>query len=252
MSVYVDMANAQFENVNELRRYPFTDESSLKDDFGMELPDDCISDVRIVVPSYSCMDGSDSESSADEGSQAFRKCGLPTVRMSSFHMSHYMVSACFVICGEGSSGALSVTVSSDNFRPYFPYRLEKVAGARNVGGVVTFGNIEFPMTPHTYFLNDAVVHPCCVAVSEVGRLRSVVDRRSGNSLTGDISVDFSGYVNAVKGSDGVKLLLEDGAADELASECAKISGYGSCGATPIRSINGIRPDEDGNIVIWFH
>lgn len=252
MAVYVDMANAQFENVNELRRYPFTDESSLKDDFGMELPDDCISDIRIVVPSSKCVNGADSDSSSPVGEHGFRKCTLPTVRLSSFHMSHYMVSACFIVFGEEGSAALSVTVSSSNFKPYFPYRLEKVAGARNVGGVVTFGNIEFPMTPHTYFLNDAVVHPCCVAVSEVGRLMSIVDRRSGSRLTGDVSIDFSGYVKASKTSGCVKLSLEDGAADELASECAKISGYGSCGATPIRSINGIRPDEEGNIVIWFH
>ena len=252
MSVYVDMANAQFENVNGLRRYPFTDESSLNDDFGMELPDDCISDVRIVVPASPCANGSDSDSDSSGGNQGLVECSLPKVRLSSFHMSHYMVSACFIVLGDEGGAALSITVSSSNFKPYFPYRLEEVAGSRNVGGVVTFGNIEFPMTPHTYFLNGAVVHPCCVAVSEVGRMMSIVDRRSGNRLTGDVSIDFSGYVKASKTSGGVKLSLDDGAADELASECAKISGYGSCGATPIRSINGIRPDDDGNIVIWFH
>ena len=79
-----------------------------------------------------------------------------------------------------------------------------------------------------------------------------MDRRSGESLSGDVQIDFSGYVNSEKSGKSFRLALDDGASVELASECAKVSGADACGATPIVSINGVRPDENGNIVLWFH
>lgn len=229
MAMYDDIAAAQFENVNALRSYPFAEGSSLVDRLGRELPRDVVVDLHFVVPPASGMP-------------------LPGVSMTSVHLSRSMVSACFASGGN----ALSVIVSRDDFRPYFPYRLEKLAGSSDAGGIVTFGDFGFPGEPETYFLDGAAVHPCCVAVASPPKLRSFFDPRSGDSVSGDAEIAFSGYVTASRSGSSFRLGLEDGASEELASECAKVSGAEACGATPISSINGVRPDADGNIVLWFH
>lgn len=239
MAIYVDMSEAQFENVNELRSYPFSDGCSMVDRNGRELPMDVVADVHLVVP---VKDESD----------------IPVVRMTSVHMSDSMVSVCFRSdaprSGSGAPIALSVTVSADEFRPYFPYRLEKLIGSNDVGGVVTFGNGAIGGAPYTYFLENAIVHPCCVASARPPALRKFVDPRSGESVSGDASILFPRYISAERNGKSFRLSLAEGAADALMSDCfaASENGDGSCGATPISSINGVRPDADGNIVLWFH
>lgn len=238
MAVYVDMANAQFENANALRMYPFAENASLVDRQWRDLPRDAVVDVRLVVPSDS----------------AGRTV---SARLRSVHLSQAMVSACFVAGFNESgtwrtTGALSATVAAANLSPYTPVRLERLAGSCDIGGVVTFGDVELPGSPETYFLDGASVHPCCVASARPCGLRRIVDQRSGEALSGDVDIAFSNYVSVSRDGGAFTLSLDDGAADELASDCAKASGPDSCGATPITSINGVRPDEDGNIVLWFH
>lgn len=246
MAVYSEIAAAQFENVNSMRSYPFDGPELVSRD-GKEVPSDVVVDLHMVVPASFGPDSSGSSSGSDGASEIL----LPVVRMTSLHMSPAMVSACFVSSIGNVKSAASVTVSRDKFVPYMPYRLEKLAGSSDIGGIVTFGNFDFPGMPETYFL-DARVHPCCVSVADPPRLRRFVDPRSGESVSGDVSFSFSGYVNATMSGKSFELSLESGAAEELASECAKVTGSEACGATPIASINGVRPDEDGNIVLWFH
>lgn len=237
MSVFSeDIRDAQFENENSLRLYPFSEISRMSDCSGDTLPQGYVVDLHMAVP----LDG-------DGGS-------LQKAYMTSFHVSRGMVSACF----QSGKSAMSVTVSSSSFRPYFPYRLESLVGSEDAGGIVTFGEIDFDVSAKTYFMKDsdgiptAEVHPCCVIARRPAGLRKIVDPRSGESVSGDVSITFSGYVDAA-GSDGsVKLSLQDGAAYTLSSECLKSSMSDPCGATPISSINGVSPDSDGNIVLWFH
>lgn len=230
--VYVDMESAQFENVNELRNYPFTDESSMVDRFGNELPIGTVSDVHLAIARQIGY-------------------GLPSVRLSSVHVSDAMVSACFSAKFGDVSSAMSVTVSSESFKPYFPYMLESLAGTTCAGGVVSFGEIDFSSGPMTYFLDEAIVHPCCVAFTERPGVNKFIDTRSGDYVAGDVEFSFSGYLSSEKSGNSFRIGLEKGASNELASECSKITGVEACGATPIYSINGVRPDEDGNIVLWF-
>ena len=243
MAVYSDMASAQFENVNSLRSYPFSDISDLVSNDGKIVPSDVIVDLHIVVPSSS-FDSSGESSFGNEMSE-------PVVRMTSLHLSSSMVSACFVSFSGNEKNAVSVIVSRETFVPYMPYRLEKLAGSSDIGGIVTFGDFEFPGVPETYFM-DAVVHPCCVSSANPPRLRKFIDPRSGESVSGDVSMSFTGYVGVSKTGNSFHLSLEKGAEEELSSECAKATGAGACGATPISSINGVRPDKNGNIVLWFH
>ena len=174
------------------------------------------------------------------------------VRLSSIHVSSAMVSACFVSSAGEEKSAMSVTVSASSFKPYFPYRLEPLAGDSCSGGFVSFGNIVAGDGPETYFFDDAKIHPCCVFPIERPGVRRFIDSRSGETVSGDVNISFSGYVVPSSEDSKFNLGLEKGASSELASECAKITGSEACGATPISSINGVRPDDDGNIVLWFH
>ena len=240
MTTYSDNAIAQFENVNSMRTYPFAAGSSLVDRNGRELSNDVIVDLRISAPMPI-------EHGTDIGD--FR----PTiVRMSSVHLSKSMISVCFVAMNGATTTALSATVATSNLIPYQPVRLEKLSGSEDVGGIVTFGDMELPSYPETYFFGNAVVYDGCVISSRPAGLRKFYDPRSGESVSGDAEITFSWYVRALKDGNEFKLTLDDGAAEELASECANAGGYEVCGATPITSINGVKPDADGNIVLWFH
>lgn len=248
MGVFQDTGSAQFENVNGMRMYPFMDSSSLVDRDGKELQKDVIVDMHLVVPS-----------SFANPAEGIVETGIPAVMMTSVHLSQSMVSACFVSDAGGERNALSVTVARSRFSPYMPYRLEKLAGSSDIGGIVTFGDMEFPGFPETYMFtgrwdgdHGVGIHPCCVAAARPAGLRRIIDPRSGESVSGDVSIRFPEYVVASSDGNSVRLSLEDGAPEALASECSMITGSDACGATSISSINGVRPDEDGNIVLWFH
>ena len=242
MSIHEDIAIAQFENVNSLRMYPFYDGGNLIDRRGKVLPSDIIVDIKMVVPAVF----PNPESGIVHGY-------LPNVNMTSVHLSGSMVSACFVSYGGTKPvAAMSITVSTENFKPYVPYMMNRLYGSDDIGGIVTFGDIDFPGQPETYILDHAMVDPCCIVSAKPCGVRSFVDRRSGEKASGDVSIDFSGYISTNRDGRSIALSLEEGAAEELMSECFSGEGVGDCGATPIRSINGVEPDDDGNIVLWFH
>lgn len=240
MTTYSDNAIAQFENVNSMRTYPFAADSSLVDRNGRELPNDVIVDLKIAAPMPS-------EHGLDVG--VYKST---SVAMKSVHLSKSMISVCFTASNGATTQALSATVAVSNFAPYRPVRLEKLSGSEDIGGIVTFGDMELPSHPETYFFDNAVVFDGCVMAVRPAGLRKFYDPRSGESVSGDAEITFSGYVSASKDGNEFKLTLDDGASEELASECANAGGYEVCGATPITSINGVKPDADGNIVLWFH
>jgi len=238
MPVRMEMAE-QFENENAMRRFPFADWASLVSEDGKELPDSLIADARFCVP---FRDGTD--------------C-VTSVRLESAHVSPAMVSVCFRAYAGVSptDDALSVTVSAASFRPYFPYALKPLSGypgMADAGGVIAFGSFDFPTFPETYRFSYAEILPCCVAAATPSGLRSITDPRSGESVSGDVGFSFSGHVDASLSGGGFSLSLDPGSAEELMSRCVGLAeGDGVCGATPIRSINGVAPDPDGNIVLLF-
>lgn len=241
MSIRVNAVSAQFENVNTLRSYPFADAEGLMSKDGRRLPDDIISDMHIVVPT-----------GALDGPVGGKIDNAPLARLASVHISSSMVSACVKVDYGGSVCALSVMVAKDGFLPYYPYRMEKLSGASDVGGVISFGNIDFSGGPETYFFDGATLHSCCVSLVKPVGLRCIVDPRSGERLAGDVDFEFTAHINAEKNSNGFVLSVSSESETELMSQCESALGDNPCGATPIASINGVAPDEDGNIVLWFH
>lgn len=219
----------QFENANEGRSYPFEDSSVLEADGGLVLPDGVVVDMHLVVP---------------RGASA---------RLSSVYISPYMVSLCVAVDGSRQA-ALSCVVKASEFRPYVPYRLEKLTGCEDVGGVVTFGQIDFQSSAGSYRFSSSQVRiaECAVSRYTPAGLRKIVDPRTGESVSGDVQIGFSAYVQAERLQDGVELSLSEGANDMLLPACSRSESGNPCVATPVASINGVRPDDRKRIVIWFH
>lgn len=231
-------AIAQFENMNELRSYPLVDGSRLESADGEAMPDGMLADVHVVIPS--------------SGQDPSFASGSMCAKVSSVHVSPAMVSVCVSAYRQGDLvAALAASVSMDRFVPHMPYRMSSLHGFRGCGGVVTFGDFEVPGRPVTYSIGDAVLCDACVAEIIQPAVKSFVDQRSGESASGDVSIEFSGHIEASEAEGGIKLSLADGSAAELVSSCAKDMQVNPCGATPIKSINGVSPDEQGRIVLWF-
>lgn len=221
----------QFENANEGRSYPFEDNSVLTGINGNTLPDNCISDLRLVIPI---------------GYSAY---------LSSVYISKNMLSVCLKVFEDiGLKGALSVTVGADDFKPYMPYRLEQLTGSEDLGGIITFGNIEFTDRPQSFRYNDMSVglSECVVSRYKPASLRSFIDDRTGESIQGDAAIDFSAYIDSRRTGSSVSLTLTEAGHTELMSSCQKNMPLNACGATPVSSINWVEPDEDKRIVLWFH
>lgn len=220
----------QFENANEGRSYPFADNAVLKTVDGTTLGDHVVADMHLVVP---------------RGVEAY---------LSSVYISEHLISVCVRIVEDGASiAALSCMVSADRFEPYVPYRLEKSTGGQDIGGIVTFGAIDLEADRGTYRFKNGVPLADAALVKYVpAKLRRFIDDRTGESLSGDVDIEFSGYVETSKTGDGVKLSLSPGAEKALLSKCDRGRSDNPCGATPVASINGVLPDDKKRIVIWFH
>lgn len=221
----------QFENANEGRSYPFADNATLVSDSGEVLPDGVVADMHLVVPKG--MDAS----------------------LASVYLSGRMLSVCIKVESAGKVvAALSRTVKADVFEPYVPYAMEKLTGSEDVGGVVTFGQVEFPSVPTVYRFSRKRIPLAESAVAKYtpAKLRKIVDDRTGESVSGDVKVKFSAHVDVSRDEDGVHLVLRQGSNDVLLPACDRVVHSDPCGATPVQSINGVLPDDKDRIAIWFH
>ena len=222
----------QFENANENRSYPFMDDTTVESIDGMVLPDGVITDLHLVIP---------------KGMNAY---------LSNVYISDSMISVCIKVSRQNPNivMALSCTVKSDVLTPYVPYRLEKLTGSEDIGGIITFGVIDIPAVKGSYRFSDGAISIVDSAVSRYtpAKLRKIIDPRTGESVSGDVEISFPSYVTAKNTEEGIKLTISDTANNILLSKCDKETADNPCGATPITSINGTRPDDKNRIVLWFH
>lgn len=221
----------QFENANEGRAYPFAENASLEAEDGKILNPEVITDVHLVIPKQA---------------SAF---------LSSVYISEKIISACIkVTFKDKEPSALSVIVKFEDFQPYTPYRLEKLTGGEDIGGVITFGSIRPEDYGGTYRFPDNALYFEDSTVSKFtpAKVRSFIDDRSGNSINGDVTLKFSSYLIPYKEEGALKLKLTEGAKETLLTKCDREKDINACGATPITSINGVAPDSKDRIVIWFH
>ena len=266
----------QFENANEGRSYPFSDNATLVSSDGKPLPDSLITDMHLIVPHGSkpylssvylsrnmvsvCVRivNVDKELSLFKSRFDFslvrELLDADTIRTTKEEFNRLLAKLKALNFHARGTDAMSVVIRASEFEPYRPYRLEPMTGSEDFGGVITFGSVDFPEVPVTYRFDDGAIPVTegAIARYEPARVRKFVDPRTGESVSGDVSIRFSAHVLASKEGNGVKLGLTEAAKTALLSDCERKRPPNACGAPLISSINGVEPDKDSRLVIWFH
>lgn len=222
----------QFENANEARSYPFESNSILQTLDGKILPDGLIADAHLALP---------------VGVTAF---------LSKVYISTSLVSICIKVKDELTEelAALVLTLQRSKIKPYTPYRLDKLVGCEDIGGVISLGNVDLIDQVGDFRFEDSQVKFENSVISNFvpAKVRRIIDPRTGESLSGEVNIKFSNYINVSKKDGGIDLELTPEGNIELLPACDRNKDFNACGATPITNINGVYPDEQGRIVLWFH
>ena len=210
----------QWESGNSGSAFPFEDDS---------LPDGlhpgCIVDACLCIPSGIG--------------------GMPT--LSCFHSGPGLVSAMVTLDG---LPALYCAVTAGEFSAFEPVRLS--SSVPNVSGMLTFGDVSFA-EPYTW-RGSAAFSESAVVRHTIGRLEGFYRPSSGLRATGFVGLDLPEGVTASVSEDGhssvVRFSCDADVKESVLSPCAKYERPVSM-PVPIRSINGVGPDEKGRIAIVF-
>lgn len=219
----------EWQNENTLRSYPLTDDAPA----ASLIPTWLISDLKVTCPA-----------------------GYRTVYLSCVYLSGTIVSVGVSGCrGDGMIvGLLTKTVTRDELEPFRSYSMERISD--DAAGVIAFGEIPADATP--FKLNPTheqapVVQAAIVQVETPG-VTKIVDFAHGTEATGII--DLSGnseFRTSVDERDPstVVITLSDTYRDLTTSVCDAIPSFEACGRTPVKTINGVPPDDNGVIRLRF-
>ena len=221
-------AFTQWENSNELRKFPFTEESSLVSVDGKVLPTDIISDLLLFLPE-----------------------SVYTPQLACVRLGPGVVSVAFSI---NTELLCSCIVPKRDFRPYVPYAMDAVLPGSS--GYITFGDISWPEEPVMYKFNNAadIDLRACIMTPQPG-VTSFVDDVSGEELSGIVTMSLPQTVTAsIEKTDGVYHVtfdLTDTGRTALSTSCHAGVDDEACGVPVIRSICGVKPNSDGVILLRF-
>jgi hypothetical protein len=227
----IDLGNSvstiQWENENELRWYPFESGCS-----GFDSAIDVVSDISIVSENL----------------------GTGVFRLYSVYVGPEMVSVSF----SDGTDVLVCTVQKDDFEPYKPYGMNSVSGSAS--GICSFGNIDFSKTVYAKPGNNGpIVLQTLVVRVDRGNLFGFKDDLTGDVLTGDVRFVFPSGADVTKGftSHGYWEVqtffvgLSSWMDENLVSDCDEKDNLKPGDLSPIRSINGVKPDDHGRIALVF-
>jgi hypothetical protein len=182
--------------------------------------------------------------------------GYRTVYLSCVYLSGTIVSVGVSGCrGDGTVvGLLTKTVTRDELEPFRSYSMERISD--DAAGVIAFGEIPADATP--FKLNPTheqapVVQSAIVQVETPG-VTKIIDSAHGTEATGII--DLSGnseFRTTVDERDPstIVITLSDTYRDLTTSVCDAIPSFEACGRTPVKTINGVPPDDNGVIRLRF-
>lgn len=217
----------EWHNENELRAYPLEDDCRASE----AVPPWLVTDIRVSV-----------------GRE------YDTVFLSSAYLSATLVSV--AICGSSGGGSpvglLARTVTRDELAPGRAYAFDSIDG-RSCGTVV-FGRIpDDAVTFKLSFSGDEapLAANAVVRVRRPGVVR-IVDRAHGASASGVIDLSGNSEFRTYRGPAGeIVIELTDMYRDATTSTCSASPSYDNCGETPVSSINGVTPDEEGVLRLKF-
>lgn len=216
----------EYYNSNEMRAYPLYENAIRVAADGTALPNDMIADLVVTVPR--------------------------TVA-ASLYLGAMTVTPGIVSISIGSSaGGIFAGTYGQPVVPYRAYALSPVVGMAS--GYVVFGqgilrSTEFRFVSGSLVvsgLDEGTVHPIePEAVLSVGRylaldklaLKGIVKLEAGDNIT-------------IRYHEGkIKVGLVEASRYLFVGPCDRQALFDNCGGPPIRTINGVRPDEHGAITL---
>lgn len=251
----VQILQQQFENENELRKYPFEETASLVDDDGNSLLDSILVDASFCIVNRSSIVTGEWQTMGPEV--------VPDVFLSSLHISGGIVSVSIVAKPVNLAPYSMVgTYARKEITPFTPIPMFSEDGV--VFGILTFGDLN-NVIPATYSFSSSSqsgfsAH-CIQQILGGGFIERFIDDASGNIATGDVTFSFPSEFNvAVKKEDKrlekyvneIELNPDDSVRQSVCSKCKNPDDPNSCLAPTIKSINGISPNASGEIAIVFN
>lgn len=215
----------QFENENLLRKYPLDQDATCIDDSGMPLPTGILGGISIVT------------------------CFEPAnVRLSSVYVGSGIKS----ISISDDSGLLATATVEQDF-----IGQKMLDPARDgVTGIVDFLDYRQAVAESHRFSTpeQSLIHRFCVTAVDIPFVSRFVDDTSGEEASGDTAIEIlSNNVETLSSATGVgsdvKVRVGDSFAKTMSSECSPTSFSNVCIAPIILSINGTKPNADGEIAI---
>jgi hypothetical protein len=223
----LQVSNLEFEDSNLLRKYPISEEATCVDDDGKQLESDILQDLSIV--SY---------------------VEISNARIGSIYISNNIVSVT-VLDDSGVVAVFTSTVdeAKDELLPSYarPGVFARIRVAACVGETKTY---RFSTK------EQSLVHEMCILDVRSTRVDSFVDDKSGEEFRGEVSLVFRpGIKCSVKNGNTddptVILSADDGMDKTLSTGCVPTNLNRSCVAPVIQSIDGVKPNEFGEIAIVF-
>ena len=217
----------EWQNENALRAYPLEDDCPA----AAVLPTWLIADIRVTCPS------------------SYRQ-----VYVSSAYVSDTLVSvAVSGVSGAGGPpvGLLARTVTRDELEPFRTYSMDRIAG--DAAGTIAFGEVPPGSAFRLVFsADDAPLVSAAVVRTRAPGVACIRDPYHGTSATGII--DLSGnseFRTSVDQRDPQTIVftLSDTYRDITTSVCDATPSRETCGVAPVKTLNGVAPDEFGTITL---
>lgn len=226
-------------NRNSLRRFPLVENSLALSNRGLHLPDDLIVDATIVAPS------------APSGIYLGAVC-----------VTERIVSA--VICSVDTNEAICSAVVNVSHEQYSAVRVDPVI--EGVCGFICFGpglsrervSELLPWRGTNLFDSSNRFEERCLIETGAFPVRSLGPISSGSGMRGDVALIASGGtkldVSASTDETGrpvTQVVVSIDAPEAFRSPCDKLQSGIQCSPPAILSINGVVPDQSGNITVEF-
>ena len=218
----------QFYNENEGRKFPFEETATLQSN-NISLPTDLIVDLSISIPST-----------------------LTGVYCPIINITQYAIS---ISLASSTLGLLVGSFARSSLVPYKAYALSPVID--DVSGWIVFGNgIANAVTGCFQFANSvsSAIAQRCINYIDVLPVKKFI--KLGGSLdtyvTDIVKLKAQGDLIIKKHeTDTNTIVLELGTPSDFVGPCNKLTDIGRDGIVSLHSINNVKPDANGTIILEF-
>jgi len=225
-----DVSYIQWCNENVGRAYPLAETASRKDDSGNVMPDNILLDMCLLVPPI------------------YASCQLSSMRVTNNIISFSITT--------GGSGMFVFTSGWTNLQTGSAYPLSPVI--EDVSGWVVLNQFEPSMVGYWRFTSSgqSEIETRALRIVDSLPIRSIVRKDMDPMLYmgGVIKLQSGSGVQIVQDSINPQKILVRLTADAkmaMLGGCNNPADAKICGVPPLRSINGVCPDEDGKLTIRF-